>query len=352
MLSQYSQNVTVSGAGLVKCPFEFRENYDVGDVITLRFSDKTAVTQILSVTEQWSKGSYTLSFSFGKPQNSLAQQISLLLKKISNASKKTKAIECVKWYTIPTDTAQSEADVTFDTLGFTGAMTADATFTLYADDEGTGSKIYNVYVKNLSGSHTLTLTTGKAGATSYALQPGTYNAQIYVDENGSIIQRSISTINSVTANSSQAVTSGAVASAVSGIEQEIDALQPVDVVSSGNMKAVTSNAVAGKVSTLASQIPIHGIYQLVLTPREISTGSELTSIVRQIYNQGYRFIIFWVTWDDYEQYPDVAGSSGIIFIAGGSVLGVGLFMRYDKKTFSKGFMWVDNWDKYTGIYDL
>ena len=250
MLSQYSQNVTVSGAGLVKCPFVFRENYDVGDVITLRFSDKTAVTQILSVTEQWSKGSYTLSFSFGKPQNNLAQQISLLLKRISNASKKTKAIECVKWYTIPTDTAQSEADVTFDTLGFTGAMTADATFTLYADDEGTGSKIYNVYVKNLSGSHTLTLTTGKAGATSYALQPGTYNAQIYVDENGNIIQRSISTINSVTANSSQAVTSGAVASAVSGIEQEIDALQPVDVVSSGNMKAVTSNAVFEKLNEL------------------------------------------------------------------------------------------------------
>ena len=250
MLSQYSQNVTVSGAGLVKCPFVFRENYDIGDVITLRFSDKTAVTQILSVTEQWSNGSYTLSFSFGKPQNNLAQQISLLLKKISNASKKTKAIECVKWYTIPTDTAQSEADVTFDTLGFTGAMTADATFTLYADDEGTGSKIYNVYVKNLSGSHTLTLTTGKAGATSYALQPGTYNAQIYVDENGSIIQRSISAINSVTANSVQAVTSGAVASAVSGIEQEIDALQPVDVVSSGNMKAVTSNAVFEKLNLL------------------------------------------------------------------------------------------------------
>ena len=243
MLSQYSQNVTVSGAGLVKCPFVFRESYDVGDVITLRFSDKTAVTQILSVTEQWSNGSYTLSFSFGKPQNNLAQQISLLLKKISNASKKTKAIECVKWYTIPTDTAQSEADVTFDTLGFTGAMTADATFTLYEDDEGTGSKIYNVYVKNLSGSHTLTLTTGKAGATSYALQPGTYNAQIYVDENGSIIQRSISTINSVTANSSQAVTSGAVASALGGIEQEIDALQPVDSVTGGNMHSVTSNAV-------------------------------------------------------------------------------------------------------------
>lgn len=216
MLSQYSQNVTVSGAGLVKCPFVFRENYDVGDVITLRFSDKTAVTQILSVTEQWSKGSYTLSFSFGKPQNNLAQQISLLLKKISNASKKTKAIECVKWYTIPTDTAQSEADVTFDTLGFTGAMTENTTFTLYEDDEGTGSKNYNIYVKNLSGNFNLTLTTGKAGATDYILKSGTYNAQIYADEEGNIVERSITPINDITAESLQPATSKAISEALDG----------------------------------------------------------------------------------------------------------------------------------------
>lgn len=325
MLSQYSQNVTVSGAGLVKCPFVFRESYDVGDVITLRFSDKTAVTQILSVTEQWSKGSYTLSFSFGKPQNNLAQQISLLLKKISNASKKTKAIECVKWYTIPTDTAQSEADVTFDTLGFTGAMAADATFTLYADGEGTGSKIYNVYVKNLSGSHSLTLTTGKAGATSYALQPGTYNAQIYVDENGSIIQRSISTINSVTANSSQAVTSGAVASAVSGIEQEIDALQPVDVVSSGNMKAVTSNAVFEKLNNLKTfsfyKQDNYGypVFILFYDVTEWYTGSQWQN--EQICATAYSFRGEGVNSSNV---IEVLGSVGYSYPLGGSSYGLNL----------------------------
>lgn len=256
MLSQYSQNITVSGAGLVKCPFVFRENYDVGDVITLRFSDKTAVTQILSVTEQWSKGSYTLSFSFGKPQNSLAQQISLLLKKISNASKKTKAIECVKWYTIPTDTAQPEADVTFDTLGFTGAMTADATFMLYADDEGTGSKIYNVYIKNLSGNHTLTLTTGKAGATSYALQPGTYNAQIYVDESGSIIQRSISTTNVISEDDPRAVTAGAVQAMDISINNRIDNIFDVIPASASPSNKLTTQAdIEGKVVSI-TQIPI------------------------------------------------------------------------------------------------
>lgn len=218
MLSQYSQNVTVSGAGLVKCPFVFRENYDVGDVITLRFSDKTAVTQILSVTEQWSKGSYTLSFSFGKPQNNLAQQISLLLKKISNASKKTKAIECVKWYTIPTDTAQSEADVTFDTLGFTGAMTANKTFTFYLDNEKTGAKSYNIYAKNLSGNYTLTLTTGVSGATNFTIKGGSnIVARILVDENGNIVSQSMTATDLIESGNNQPATSDAVAQLIQGV---------------------------------------------------------------------------------------------------------------------------------------
>ena len=211
MLTQYGQTVTVRGAGMVKCPFVFREEYDIGDIIRMKFSDKTADVQILSVTEQWSWNTYSLSFSFGKPQNTLGDQLNLILKKIEIASNKTNAIESVKWYTIPTDTEQTKADVTFNTLGFTGTMTDNVTFTLYADDEGTGSKDYNIYVKNLSGNFSLTLTTGKEGATDYVLQSGTYNAQIYIDEEGNIIQKSITPINAVTEGSKQTVTSGAVA---------------------------------------------------------------------------------------------------------------------------------------------
>jgi hypothetical protein len=99
---------------------------------------------------------------------------------------------------------------------------------------------------------------------------------------------------------------------------------------------------------------IHGIYYLTLTPRELSTGSELSAIVKQIADQGYHFIVFYVDWDDYQQYEELAGSSGIIFVTElrASVLGAGLFMRYTQKTFTKGFRWIDTWDHYTGIYDL
>ena len=184
MLSQYGQNLTVRGAGLVKCPFVFREEYDIGDVVTIRFSDKEAVTQILSVTEQWSWGSYSLSFEFGKPQNSLAQQIGLMLKKIAGATNKTNSVSSVKWYAPPAETQQAEADVTFGTLGFTGS---GGTFTLYLDSGSTGAKHYMIYIKNLSGN--LTLKTSVSGMNTVTLTSGSYVTSIYVDDEGNIYRQ-------------------------------------------------------------------------------------------------------------------------------------------------------------------
>jgi hypothetical protein len=183
MLTQYAQTLNVSGAGLAKCPFVFREQYDVGDIITLRFSEKEYAIQILSVTEQWSKGSYTLNFSFGKPQNSLEQQLSIMMKKIQKSASKINSVSSVKWYTTPTDSAQGEADVTFGTLGFTGS---GGTFTLYLDDERTGAKNYMIYVKNLSGA--LTLTSGVSGADNLILTAGTYVTSVFVAEDGNILR--------------------------------------------------------------------------------------------------------------------------------------------------------------------
>ena len=184
MLTQYAQNITVSGAGLIQSPFIFRKEYDIGDFITIRFSGKEAVTQILSVTEQWSKGSYSLSFAFGKPQNTLSQQLHLMLKKIAGASNKTTAISSVKWYTTPTDKTQGESDVTFGTLGFTGS---GGTFTLYLDSESTGAKHYMIYVKNLSGN--LTLKTGVSGMNTVTLTSGSYVTSVYVDDEGNIYRQ-------------------------------------------------------------------------------------------------------------------------------------------------------------------
>ena len=211
MLTQYGQTIQMSGNGLAKCPYIYKEQYDVGDLITVAFSGKSAVVQILSVTEHWAWGSYDIQFSFGKPQNNLSEQLQLMLRKIQSASEKSQATDSVRWYTLPADSSMPKADVTYNTIGFTGSVGSGMTFTLYLDDEKTGSKTYHVYFKQLGGTGKLTLTTGKAGATNLVMEIGTYVAIIYVDENGNITSQGMTATSTVSSGNSQPVTSGGVA---------------------------------------------------------------------------------------------------------------------------------------------
>ena len=188
MLTQYGQTLTMEGNGLAKCPYIFREQYDIGDIVKVAFSGKSATTQILSITEHWSWGAYDLQFSFGKPQNNLAEQLQLFLRQIQKASQKSESTSSVKYYTIPTDTEMPKADVTFDIIGFTGDCGTGAMFKLYLDNEGTGAKTYHVYLKQLEGSGSLTLTTGKDGATDLLLESGTYVTIIFVDTTGNVMR--------------------------------------------------------------------------------------------------------------------------------------------------------------------
>lgn len=303
MLSQYGQTLTVSGNGLAKCPYIYGEQYDVGDIITVSFSGKSAVVQILSVTEHWRHGAYDITFSFGKPQNTLSEQLQIMLRKIQQASDKTTATSSVKWYTIPTDTAMDASDVVYDTIGFTGDCGSGATFTLYLDDENTGAKEYNVYFKNLSGGK-ITLTTGKAGAENAVMNSGTYVARVYVDPQGNITVQSATATSVIESGNNQPATSDGVNGAISAeeyarnmaIANAINALDvsqaggdgkyiesisetdgkisatekslgnmvPVDEVTSGNKHSVTSNAVfdvtqkviTGTVTVISSKISL------------------------------------------------------------------------------------------------
>ena len=188
VLSQYGQTVEVKGKGLVKSIYEFRKNYDLGDVITISFNNKTAKTQILSLTEHWEYNNYDIEFEFGKPVNDLANQLQLILNMIQKASNKDKSTSGVKWYTLPTDNKMNKEDVTNDIIGFVGALNSDMNFTMYLDNEGTGAKTYHVYFKQVTGSGKLTLTTGKSGASNLTLDGGTYVAIIYVDKSGDIVK--------------------------------------------------------------------------------------------------------------------------------------------------------------------
>jgi len=189
MLTQYGQTVKLSGQGLAKCPYVYEEQYFVGDKITVAFSGKSAVVQILSVTEHWSWNNYDISFSFGKPQNNLSDQLQIMLRKIQEASDKTNSKDSIRWYNIPVDRAMPKGDVTYSTIGFYGNTGSGHTFKLYFDESGTGSKTYHVYIKQLGGIGNLTLTTGVSGAQNLNIDVGTYVTIIYVDGDGNIFKQ-------------------------------------------------------------------------------------------------------------------------------------------------------------------
>jgi len=273
MLTQYGQTIQMSGNGLAKCPYVYKEQYNVGDWITVAFSGKSAVVQILSVTEHWVWGSYSIQFSFGKPQNNLTEQLQLMLRKIQSASDKTNSTESVKWYTIPTDTEMPSGDVTYNTIGFTGACASGgSTFTLYLDNEKTGAKTYHIYFKQLGGGK-LTLTTGKSGATNLVMNSGTYVAIIYVDENGNITNTSSTPTNTIEAGNTQPATSNAVASSINNLGLSVSSLKTILNDSDATLKVRTY----GKIAIFTAYAKRSCTKYIDITNYEVNLGKSLKS---------------------------------------------------------------------------
>ena len=210
MLNQYGQATTLNGDGLAKCPYVYKEQYDVGDTISTEMDGRKFKVKILSVTEHWAKGTYDLNFTFGKPVNTLASQLQLMMRQIQKASNSESGTDSVRWYTIPNDTAMPKADITYRTIGFVGDTGNGRTFRLYLDDSKNGSKSYHVYFKQLGGTGKLTLTTGVAGAVNLVMNPGTYVSIITVKENGDIQLATATPTNTVESGNNQPVTSDAV----------------------------------------------------------------------------------------------------------------------------------------------
>lgn len=187
ILAKNCQTIEMTGTALIKCPFTFLEDYNIGDFVTIEFSDKKAVVQILSVTERWQKGVYTLGFTWGKPVDNFSDQMQIILQKIQQSSNKQTVIDSVKWYNVEEAEEQDKSDTTFNTLGFTGDTESGKTFTLFLNSEGVGSKRYNIYCKNLSGSG-LTLSTSVAGSSTVLLEAGSYVTMIFIDTDGNILK--------------------------------------------------------------------------------------------------------------------------------------------------------------------
>lgn len=188
ILRQYSQTISIQGKGLTKSPYVFNRDYFVGDIINFSFSGISANVPVLSITEHYAKGTYDIDMEVGKPVADLNRQISLLLRKIQSASASisSKTNSSIMWYDIPVDREMKADEVTYDVIGFYDNAGTGETFKLYFTADGTGSKIYHVYLRQLAGSGKLRLTTGASGAQDLLLDTGTYVTIIYVDNNGNI----------------------------------------------------------------------------------------------------------------------------------------------------------------------
>lgn len=188
-LIEYGQTVSLSGTGLAKCPYVYKEEYDVGDIITVAFTGKTAISRIISLTEYWSNGEYDIEFEFGKPIQDLSRQLSILISKIQTyqATAESSKKSNIRYYSIPSELEMPKEDVILDVIGFVGNLGTGQTFNLWFDNENkTGSKTYHVYFKQLQGSGKLTLTTGVPGSSTLEFDPGTYVSIIYVDADGNV----------------------------------------------------------------------------------------------------------------------------------------------------------------------
>lgn len=212
MLLQYNKNISISGNGLAHCPYEYENQYNIGDYITVAFSGHSAKVQILSVTQSWQYGQYGLQFEYGKPLATLDGQLQAIMRKVQEGNK-PRTTDSVMWYTLPQDTEQSKDEIKYDTIGFMGSTATQSTFTLYLDEEKNGAKTYHVYLKELNGN-SLTLTTGRTGAKDLTISTGTYVLIIYVDENGNITEQGTTATDEVVQGNTQPVTSDAVATAI------------------------------------------------------------------------------------------------------------------------------------------
>ena len=123
----------------------------------------------------------------------------------------------------------------------------------------------------------------------------------------------------------------------------------IDSVTSGDMNAVTSNAVASALSGKADGSG--SIYFAYFTPRQFNNASFLSNYVGGL--QPGTLVIFSVGWEEYSSFS-FAGSGGYIIKCSGSAQCWGQFRNYGDRKYTYGFHWVDSTssNRFSGIYSI
>ena len=196
ILTQYNQSYELSGAILIKSPYVYKENYNVGDLCTVRFNDKELDIRILSITQNWASGSYDISSVWGKPIRGLSDQVSAINTSTTSNNGTSEAgtnvsgmKSGVKSYDLSSsDVTMNGSECIYNIIELTGTLTANRTFNFYLDTTRLyGKKIYSLKI-SATGGKIITLTTGIVGKISETTiaESAPYIIHVMVDDTGNV----------------------------------------------------------------------------------------------------------------------------------------------------------------------
>ena len=190
-LEELQVSSSVSMDGLQKSPFIYKENYNCGDVVTVRFNDHTIQVRLYVVSESWMPGEYDIGFEVGKPRPDIRDQIGQISSSISNNSAGSEAgtnntgmRQGVLTMPIASGYTMNAAECIYNILMLTGTLVTDVNVILHIDTATfIGRKAYHIVFTATSDESpkVVTIKTSVAGTASVQATIPVSNAGFYID---------------------------------------------------------------------------------------------------------------------------------------------------------------------------
>jgi hypothetical protein len=173
VLKQYNQTYELTGDVLVMSPYIYKEEYNVGDICTVKFNDVELDVRILEINESWQWGEYSISSVWGKPLSLLSGQVSSLSTSATSSRSTSEAgtnvsgmkSGVVVYNLTSADHVMDGSECLYNLIELSGTLTANRVFTFYLDTTRLyGRKAYKVLISAIAdtGIRTITFTGGTA----------------------------------------------------------------------------------------------------------------------------------------------------------------------------------------------
>lgn len=157
-LNQYADKLTVDGNGLIKSAFQFRRDYNIGDIIKVRINNRENKVKVNSITEHWQGLEYGLNYQLGKIPNTLNDNLRTIINQLQYGQITTDTKDSIKWFDLAEGelrlntylTQMKEKEVIYNKVGLKlSALEQDKRYSfsfVYNEITKLGAKTYHVYL--------------------------------------------------------------------------------------------------------------------------------------------------------------------------------------------------------------